>query len=83
MLEGQVAVLSSGVLDPEASLALIDALFASGMYRPDQDTFMLYPIVELAPFLDRNIVPAEAVSTLPALAGSVDSSLRRIFATAR
>ena len=81
MLEGQVAVLSSGGLDPEASLALIDALFASGMYRPDQDTFMLYPIVELAPFLDRNIVPAEAVSTVPALAGPVDGSLHRIFAT--
>ncbi len=57
MLEGQVAVLSSGILDPAASLELVDRLFASSMYRPDQDTFMLYPVVELPPFLERNIVP--------------------------
>jgi hypothetical protein len=80
MLEGQVAVLSSGALDPEASLALIDALFASGIYRPDQHTFMLYPAVELPPFLERNIVPADATSSVPGLAGSIDESLKRIFA---
>jgi hypothetical protein len=80
MLEGQVAVLSSGALDPEASVDLVDALFASGMYRADQDSFMLYPVVELPPFLERNIVPSEAVAAIPWLAGPLDDSLRRIFA---
>ncbi len=77
MLEGQVALLSSGALDPDASLALIDALFASDMYRPDQHTFMLYPVVELSPFLERNIVPAGAIEALTQDGDSLD----RIFAT--
>ena len=80
MLEGQVAVLSSGALDPAASIDLIDALFASGMYRPDQDTFMLYPVVELPSFLERNIVPAEAMSSVPGLDAPLEDSLRTIFA---
>ena len=33
MLEGQVAVLSSGALDGSAAVDLVDALFASEMYR--------------------------------------------------
>ncbi len=56
MLEGQVAVLSSGALDPRASLAVVEALFSSGMYRPDQNSFMLYPVKELPRFLDKNTV---------------------------
>ena len=34
MLEGQVAVLSSACLDPRESLALLDALRVSRIYRP-------------------------------------------------
>jgi hypothetical protein len=60
MLEGQVAVLSSGLLDAGDSLALIDALYASGMYRADQDTFMLYPVTDLQAFPDRNRIPDPA-----------------------
>ncbi len=77
MLEGQVAVLSSGILDPAASLEVIDSLFASDMYRPDQDTFVLYPVVELPPFLERNIVPPAATVGVDGL----DDSVRAIFAT--
>ena len=77
MLEGQVAVLSSGVLDPRAGLTLIDSLFASAMYRADQHTFMLYPTIELPSFLERNVVPDS-----PRWAPTVlDASLRRVFAT--
>ena len=79
MLEGQVAVLSSGALDPQASLDLIDALFASDMHRADQDTFMLYPVVELPSFLERNMIPAEAVSRLHELLDRTGDPLRRIF----
>jgi hypothetical protein len=69
MLEGQVAVLSSGALTSAETLELVDALFASAMYRTDQNTFMLYPAVELPSFLDRNVVSAEAADRLRNLDG--------------
>ncbi|MGE5210198.1 MAG: hypothetical protein ACM3MM_02990, partial [Acidobacteriota bacterium] len=73
MLEGQVAALSSGVLEAEETLAVIDALYASGMYRSDLDTFLLYPPTELRSFLERNVVPTEAAERLAGLAtGSTD-----------
>ena len=71
MLEGQVAVLSSGALDAEQQLAVVDALFASGMHRADLDTFLLYPPAERRPFLDRNVFPAEAAGRLRGLDGAV------------
>ena len=61
MLEGQVAVLSSGWLDVEASLALLEALRASRLYRPDQNSYLLYPNRALPPFLEKNMIPDAAV----------------------
>lgn len=61
MLEGQVAILASGALDGRESLDLIETLFSSLMYRPDQDSFMLYPAQPLPLFLNKNIVPSEHV----------------------
>ena len=75
MLEGQVAVLSSGVLDADEMLDIVDALFASGMHRADLDTFLLYPPKELRSFLDRNVIPAEAADRLRRLGeatGAID-----------
>ena len=43
MLEGQVAVLSSGQLNPKESLAVLDALKASALFREDQYSYILYP----------------------------------------
>jgi hypothetical protein len=57
MLEGQVAVLSSGALAPGEAVAVLDALRASDMYREDQHTYMLYPDRTLPGFLDKNRVP--------------------------
>jgi hypothetical protein len=54
MLEGQVAVLSAGLLSSEDSLALLDALKKSRMYREDQYSYMLYPDRELPSFMDKN-----------------------------
>ncbi len=64
MLEGQVAALSSGALDLDEALDVVDALFASAMYRADQDTFMLYPVPELTPFLARNVIDTDAADRL-------------------
>ncbi len=67
MLEGQVAVIESGVLDVAQCADIVDALFSSAMYRPDQQSFLLYPARELPPFLSRNIVPPSQVASNPLL----------------
>lgn len=59
MLEGQVAVLASGVLGAREAADLLDALFASAMYRDDQHSFMLYPDARLPGFLEKNRIAAE------------------------
>jgi len=67
MLEGQVAVIESGVLDADECADVVDALFESEMYRADQHTFMLYPARRLPSFLERNIVPPTDVEGNPLL----------------
>lgn len=59
MLEGQVAVLSSGVLDASASATLLEELFDSALYRADHDTFLLYPIKSIGDFLSKGQVDVQ------------------------
>ncbi|MCQ2324917.1 MAG: hypothetical protein MJZ58_01840 [Paludibacteraceae bacterium] len=54
MLEGQVAVLSSGVLSGTETLALLKALRASELYCPRRNSYMLYPQRRLPSFLEKN-----------------------------
>jgi hypothetical protein len=61
MLEGQVAVLSSGYLPAQEVLSLLDALRNSPLYREDQHSYLLYPNKELPHFLDKNNLPEAAV----------------------
>ena len=61
MLEGQVAVLSSGYISGESSLELLNALRSSALFRPDQYSYILYPDKELARFVDKNNIPSDAV----------------------
>ncbi|MDM7860340.1 hypothetical protein QTP81_07005 [Alteromonas sp. ASW11-36] len=65
MLEGQVAALSSGALSAQQSIEIIDQLFASDIYRPDQKTFMLYPDRTQQRFLDKNTIPSGLVDEDP------------------
>ena len=44
MLEGQVAILSSGLLPGEESLELLESLRYSQLYRSDQHSYILYRI---------------------------------------
>ena len=67
MLEGQVAVLSSGAIRPAEAVTLLESLFASDLYRPDQQSFMLYPDRKLPGFLEKNRIPADAVASIPLL----------------
>ena len=62
MLEGQVAVLSSGCLPVEASLRLLNALRLSALYRGDQRSYLLYPNKQLPGFLQKNTVSRDLLS---------------------
>jgi hypothetical protein len=64
MLEGQVAILSSGLLSGEESLALLDSLRESQLYRADQHTYILYPDRKLDGFLKKNCLAPAQVSGL-------------------
>jgi hypothetical protein len=78
MLEGQVAVLSSGCLDGKASLEIVDALRSSALYRPDQNSYILYPNKELPKFLEKNNIPearVEKSNLLTKLLADSNSSL--------
>ncbi len=61
MLEGQVAALSSGYVSSVDSLALLDALKSSALFRADQYSYLLYPNKELAGFNDKNNIPSEQI----------------------
>ncbi len=61
MLEGQVAVLSSGYLNASETLQVLNALKQSKLFRPDQYSYLLYPNKELKGFLNRNIIPENEV----------------------
>ena len=63
MLEGQVAVLSSGYVKGKQALELLDSLEKSSLYRPDQNSYILYPNKELPRFLEKNCIPKEKVSS--------------------
>lgn len=62
MLEGQVAVLSAGHLSGEESLAVLDAMRESKLYRADQHSYLLYPNKDLPRFTKKNTIPAAAVA---------------------
>lgn len=74
MLEGQVAVLSAGVLSGAEAVEVLDALFASPIYRPDQHSFMLYPDRRLPNFLEKNIIPPEHVAKNPLMQQLLEGS---------
>ncbi|XHR30643.1 MAG: hypothetical protein ACFUZC_08785 [Chthoniobacteraceae bacterium] len=78
MLEGQVALLGSGFLSAPDTLALLKAMRASTLYRADQNSYMLNPDREIAPFLLRNSLPSTAVKTAPMLAELVAASERSV-----
>lgn len=63
MLEGQVAVLSSGYLKPDEVLTVLDGMKGSKLFRPDQYSYLLYPNKELAGFLERNNIPAGSIAS--------------------
>ena len=82
MLEGQVAVLSSETLSTEESLQLLDALRNSALYRPDQQSYLLYPDRRLPRFVEKNQIPVDLVARSPLLKKLVEEGDRHLLAKA-
>ncbi|WP_461643473.1 hypothetical protein [Labilibaculum euxinus] len=81
MLEGQVAVLSSGYLNSKESLDILDALKASALFREDQYSYFLYPNRQLPLFIEKNNIPANQVKEsklLSQLLADQDSSILNV-----
>ena len=72
MLEGQVAVLSSGLLDAEEVCALCDSLAKSRMYEPRQNSYMLYPSKELPRFANKNVLEKSAAQKIATLKAELE-----------
>ena len=78
MLEGQVAVLSSGYLSPEQALEVLTSLRNSEIYTARQHSYLLYPDRELTRFVDKNIISEAQFNSselLSSLIASGDTSL--------
>ena len=63
MLEGQVAVLSSGYLNTDSSLEVLDALKSSSLFRNDQYSYILYPNKNLPRFVDKNTLSENQIQS--------------------
>ena len=61
MLEGQVSILSSGLLQPTEAVVVLDSLRRSRLYRKDQASYILYPDRVLPGFLKKNRISPAAV----------------------
>lgn len=78
MLEGQVAVLSSGYLSPKEALRLLDSMKASALFRPDQYSYLLYPNKQLPKFLEKNNIPQNLIQQSSLIRLMVDAGDKSI-----
>lgn len=78
MLEGQVAVLSSGYLSSTEALAVLDGMKNSALFRADQYSYILYPNKNLPLFQERNHIPAEAIEGSDLLSKLVEDGHKEI-----
>ncbi|MEM7280005.1 MAG: hypothetical protein AAF438_00040 [Pseudomonadota bacterium] len=80
MLEGQVAAISSGTVSAKDTCEVLEALFASDIYRADQDSFMLYPDRKLPTFLEKNQIPKVDLEAIPLLTTMLSRGDERLVA---
>jgi len=64
MLEGQVSILSSGLLSAEESLELLDGLRNGRLFSPERHTYILYPDRILPSVLEKNRLAEEQLKGL-------------------
>ena len=78
MLEGQVAALSSGYLNGEEALKVLDGLKNSSLFREDQYSYILYPNKDLPKFLEKNTVPNSLVESSSLLSLLIEKGNQQI-----
>ena len=71
MLEGQVSLLGASDTDAESAVRIVDALFASPLYRADQQSFVLHPAAPRPSFLQKNRIPEDRVG--PAVTALIEA----------
>jgi hypothetical protein len=79
MLEGQVAVLSSGYLSAEESLDLLMSLRNSSLYRSDQQSYILYPDREIKGFLEKNYITEDQIADIRLFSMLLESNDRTLI----
>lgn len=67
MLEGQVAVLSAGLLSMSEVLDLLRGLRSSKLFRENQNSYLLYPDRTLPRFLSKNRIDERVFRSSPLL----------------
>ena len=78
MLEGQVAILSSGLLGGEEAVSLLEALPSSELRSKRHPTYLLYPDRELPRFGEMNRIDdsqVQSISTLTLMIAEADERL--------
>ena len=79
MLEGQVAILSSGALSTNENLEVLNNLRNSKLFRPDQYSYLLYPNKNLPGFLEKNNIPEKDVLGSKFLTSLVEEGNKQII----
>ena len=79
MLEGQVAILSSGALSTNENLEVLNNLRNSKLFRPDQYSYLLYPNKNLPGFLEKNNIPQKDVLSSKLLTSLVEEGNQQII----
>jgi hypothetical protein len=78
MLEGQVAILSSGLLTADEAVTLFKSMRHSDLYRSDQHSYLLYPNRTLPGFLQKNNIAAEQVANSALIAALTSAGDQRL-----
>ena len=79
MLEGQVAILSSGALSTNENLEVLNNLRNSKLFRPDQYSYLLYPNKNLPGFLEKNNIHEKDVLGSKFLTSLVEEGNKQII----
>ena len=79
MLEGQVSILSSGLLDPAEAADLLDTLPRSPLFSQRHQSYLLYPDRCSPDFLGFNRLDDSAAHAIPALSAMLQHGDHRIL----
>ncbi len=79
MLEGQVAVLSSGKLEPSEIIEVLKSLRNSALYREDQHSYILYPNRQLPRFFEKNTISKSNVESSKLLSAMIEAGDNRLI----